>query len=88
MARSPLPPPLAALLLLLLPALLLLVAPGATAAGVFLVRRKFPATVGVDAGTNISAHRAHDGRRLAAADLPLGGLGRPPTGYVPAALDS
>ncbi|RLM73722.1 aspartic proteinase-like protein 2 [Panicum miliaceum] len=43
----------------------------------FPVRRKFP--TGGDAGGNITALRAHDGRRhgrlLAAADLKLGGLG-------------
>lgn len=86
---APPPPRLAALLL----AALLLAAgsgPGAVAAGVFQVRRKFPAGVGgEDAGANISALRVHDGRRhgrlLAAADLPLGGLGLPTdTGYVPA----
>nr|CAB3484158.1 unnamed protein product [Digitaria exilis]CAB3486685.1 unnamed protein product [Digitaria exilis] len=75
------PAPRAALLLAVL--LLAAAAPGATAApggGVFQVRRKFPA--GGDAsGGNISAFRAHDGRRhgrlLAAAELPLGGLGLP-----------
>ena len=85
---APPPPRLAALLL----AALLLAAssaPGAVAGSVFQVRRKFPAGVGGDSGANISALRVHDGRRhgrlLAAADLPLGGLGLPTdTGYVPA----
>ncbi|PUZ46604.1 hypothetical protein GQ55_7G094000 [Panicum hallii var. hallii] len=70
--------PRAALLLAAL-ALLLAAAPAAAAPGVFQVRRKFPA--GGDAGGNITALRAHDGRRhgrlLAAADLKLGGLGLP-----------
>ena len=62
-------------------ALLLLVAACSAAPGVFQVRRRFPA------GGGASALRAHDGRRhgrlLAAADLPLGGLGLPTdTGYV------
>jgi hypothetical protein len=88
---APPPPWLAALLFLLLPALLPAVGSvsGAAAAGIFRVRRKLPAGVGGDTGANISALRAHDGRRhgrlLAAADLPLGGLGLPTdTGYVPA----
>jgi hypothetical protein len=77
--------PRAALLFAAL-ALLLAAAPAAAAPGVFQVRRKFPA--GGDAGGNITALRAHDGRRhgrlLAAADLKLGGLGLPTdTGYVP-----
>ncbi|CAD6264909.1 unnamed protein product [Miscanthus lutarioriparius] len=79
---APPPPQRAALLLA---ALLLAVAgsaSGATATGVFQVRRKFPVGVGGGAaGANISALRAHDGTRhgrlLAAADLPLGGLGLP-----------
>ncbi|CAN6270636.1 unnamed protein product [Urochloa humidicola] len=49
----------------------------AAATGVFQVRRKFPP----GGGGNIAALRAHDGRRhgrlLAAADVPLGGLGLP-----------
>jgi len=62
-------------------ALLLLVAACSAAPGVFQVRRRFPA------GGGAAALRAHDGRRhgrlLAAADLPLGGLGLPTdTGYV------
>jgi hypothetical protein len=83
-------PPRLAALLLAAPLLLALAgsAPGATATGVFQVRRKFPVGVGGGAaGANISALRAHDGTRhgrlLAAADLPLGGLGLPTdTGYV------
>ncbi|AQK57827.1 Eukaryotic aspartyl protease family protein [Zea mays] len=79
---APSPPRRAALLLA---TVLLLAAagstPGATAAGIFQVRRKFTAGVGGGAGANISALRAHDGTRhgrlLAAADLPLGGLGLP-----------
>ncbi|CAN6227644.1 unnamed protein product [Urochloa humidicola] len=51
--------------------------PAAATGGVFQVRRKFPPGGGGD----ISALRAHDGRRhgrlLAAADVPLGGLGLP-----------
>lgn len=88
---APPPPRRAALLHAAL--LLLLVAagsaPGATATGVFQVYRKFPVGVGGGtAGANLSALRAHDGNRhgrlLAAADLPLGGLGLPTdTGYVP-----
>ena len=75
--------PRAGLLLAAL-ALLLAAAPGSTDTGVFQVRRKYPA--GGDAGGNITALRAHDGRRhrrlLAAADLKLGGLGLPTdTGY-------
>ncbi|TKW38139.1 hypothetical protein SEVIR_1G094800v4 [Setaria viridis] len=78
------PPPRAALLLLLLAALaplLLLVAPACSAGpGVFQVRRRFPADGG-GGGGGAAALRAHDGRRhgrlLAAADLPLGGLGLP-----------
>ena len=63
-------------------ALLLVVAACSAAPGVFQVRRRFPA------GGGAAALRAHDGRRhgrlLAAADLPLGGLGLPTdTGYVP-----
>ncbi|CAN6242189.1 unnamed protein product [Urochloa humidicola] len=77
--------PRAALLLaaLALPLLLAVVAPtssdpaAARATGVFQVRRKFP----TGGGGNIAALRAHDGRRhgrlLAAADVPLGGLGLP-----------
>ena len=93
MAPPPPPPRRAALLLaglLLLLALAGSAFPGATATGVFQVRRKFPVGVGGGAaGANISALRAHDGTRhgrlLAAADLPLGGLGLPTdTGYVPA----
>jgi hypothetical protein len=76
------------LLVAALALLLLLVAaaassdPGPPATGVFQVRRKFP-----NGGGNIAALRAHDGHRhgrlLAAADVPLGGLGLPTdTGYV------
>ncbi|KAF8677106.1 hypothetical protein HU200_046571 [Digitaria exilis] len=69
--------PRAALLLLLTALAALLPLPRAAATGVFQVRRRFPA--GGDAGA--AALRAHDGRRhgrlLAAADLPLGGLGLP-----------
>ncbi|CAN6248119.1 unnamed protein product [Urochloa humidicola] len=78
--------PRAALLLaaLALPLLLAAVAPAssdpvpaAATGGVFPVRRKFP----VGGGGDIAALRAHDGRRhgrlLAAADVPLGGLGLP-----------
>ncbi|XP_021313607.1 aspartic proteinase-like protein 2 isoform X2 [Sorghum bicolor] len=75
------PPPRLAALILLAALLLLLLAAGAAATGVFQVRRKFPAGVGGGASANISALRVHDGRRhgrlLAAADLPLGGLGLP-----------
>jgi hypothetical protein len=82
---APPPPRFAALLLLAT----LLLAAGSAAGSVFPVRRKFPSGVGGDAGANISALRVHDGHRhgrlLAAADLPLGGLGLPTdTGYVPA----
>jgi hypothetical protein len=81
--------PRATLLLVAALALLLVVAaaaassdPGPAATGVFQVRRKFP-----NGGGNIAALRAHDGHRhgrlLAAADVPLGGLGLPTdTGYV------
>ncbi|CAO1939067.1 unnamed protein product [Urochloa humidicola] len=78
--------PRAALLLaaLALPLLLAAVAPAssdpvpaAATGGVFQVRRKFP----VGGGRDIAALRAHDcrrhGRLLAAADVPLGGLGLP-----------
>ncbi|XP_006653274.2 aspartic proteinase 36 isoform X2 [Oryza brachyantha] len=77
MARRPAPPAAAALLLLLV--LVLVVAEaaagGAAATGVLRVRRKLPAAGGGDVS------RAHDGSRrgrlLAAADVPLGGLGLP-----------
>jgi hypothetical protein len=55
---------------------------GAAATGVFQVHRKFTRAA------NITVHLAHDvgrhGRLLAAADVPLGGLGLPTgSGYAP-----
>ena len=78
---APPPPQRAALLLA---ALLLAVsgsAPGATATGVFQVRRKFPRHGGGDVAEHLAALRRHDvgrhGRLLGAVDLPLGGVGLP-----------
>ncbi|CAM0905032.1 unnamed protein product [Alopecurus aequalis] len=72
------PPPAARAAALLLAALLALASPhGAAATGVFQVQRRFTR----DGGGNITVHLAHDvsrrGRLLAAADVPLGGLGLP-----------
>ncbi|KQK05437.1 hypothetical protein BRADI_2g20040v3 [Brachypodium distachyon] len=69
-------------IVLLLTALLALASAlgGVSAAGVFKVRRRF-ARPGGEGGGNLTAHLAHDGDRhgrlLAAADVPLGGLGLP-----------
>lgn len=75
-------------IVLLLTALLALASAlgGVSAAGVFKVRRRF-ARPGGEGGGNLTAHLAHDGDRhgrlLAAADVPLGGLGLPTgTGYA------
>ena len=84
---SPLPPALRAIAAaLLLAALLAFASPhGAAATGVFQVHRRFT-RAGGHGGGNITVHLAHDvsrrGRLLAAADVPLGGLGLPTdTGY-------
>ncbi|KAM0916059.1 hypothetical protein ACQ4PT_010413 [Festuca glaucescens] len=78
MAPPPIAPVAAALLLAALLALASL--HGAAATGVFQVHRKFT-RAGGEGGGNITVHLAHDvsrrGRLLAAADVPLGGLGLP-----------
>uniref|UniRef100_A0A0E0GZ88 Peptidase A1 domain-containing protein n=1 Tax=Oryza nivara TaxID=4536 RepID=A0A0E0GZ88_ORYNI len=83
MDRPPAPAPAVALLLLVVvvAAAVMLAAvegAGAEATGVFHVRRSLPAG---GAGAAAEAYRAHDGSRrgrlLAAADIPLGGLGLP-----------
>jgi hypothetical protein len=83
MDRPPAPAPAVALLLVVVvvAAAVMLAAvegAGAEATGVFHVRRSLPAG---GAGAAAEAYRAHDGSRrgrlLAAADIPLGGLGLP-----------
>jgi uncharacterized protein (DUF58 family) len=87
MAPPPIAPVAAAFLLA---ALLALASPHGAAAtgGVFQVHRKFTRAGGEGGGGNITVHLAHDvgrrGRLLAAADVPLGGLGLPTgSGYAP-----
>ncbi|XP_052152133.1 aspartic proteinase 36-like [Oryza glaberrima] len=72
------PPAPAVALLLLVVVAAAVEGAGAEATGVFHVRRSLPAG---GAGAAAEAYRAHDGSRrgrlLAAADIPLGGLGLP-----------
>ncbi|KQJ99261.1 aspartic proteinase-like protein 2 isoform X1 [Brachypodium distachyon] len=75
------PPPNAWAAVVLMAMLLAVVSShGVGATSVFQVRRKFP-RLGSKGGGDITAHLTHDsnrrGRLLAAADVPLGGLGLP-----------
>uniref|UniRef100_A0A0E0KP40 Peptidase A1 domain-containing protein n=1 Tax=Oryza punctata TaxID=4537 RepID=A0A0E0KP40_ORYPU len=74
-------PPVALLLIIITAAVMLATGAAAEGAGtgVFHVRRRLPPAGGM--GAAAAAYRAHDGSRrgrlLAAADIPLGGLGLP-----------